>query len=120
MNYKQQLEVVKGLFIPPETELRMDCPFCLHKNVFMINTTDGGYQWYCFHASCKAKGKKDKGVKNMKYVEKVLESSGKLYVENEDFKLPENFKSIYSNEKAMQWLSKNNCLGGLVLGQSRF
>ena len=56
----------------------MDCPFCLHKNVFMINTTDGGYQWYCFHASCKAKGK-DKGVKNMKYVEKILESNKNLY-----------------------------------------
>jgi len=119
LNYKQQLEVVKGLFVPPETELRMDCPFCLHKNVFMINTTDGGYQWYCFHASCKAKGK-DKGVKNMKYVEKVLESSGKLYVENEDFKLPENFKSIYSNEKAMQWLSKNNCWEAWSWGRADF
>ena len=36
MNYKQQLEVVNGLFIPPETELRIDCPFCNNKNTIKI------------------------------------------------------------------------------------
>ena len=68
MNYKQQLEVVKGLFIPPATEMRIDCPFCTNKNTFLINTLDNGLSWYCFHASCKAKGKYQ-GDKTMEYVQ---------------------------------------------------
>ena len=59
MNYKQQLAVVEGLFIPPDSQIRMDCPFCNGKNTLSIDTTENKIGWYCFHASCKAKGKKE-------------------------------------------------------------
>ena len=59
MNYKQQLAVVEGLFIPSDTQIRMDCPFCNGRNTFSVDTTEGNLNWYCFHASCSAKGKKE-------------------------------------------------------------
>ena len=71
MNYKQQLSVVTGLFVPPDTTMRMDCPFCKNKNTLSVDTTENKLSWYCFHSSCKAKGKKE-GEKNMQYVEKVF------------------------------------------------
>ena len=67
MNYKQQLEVVQGLSIPPDTTLRMDCPFCNNKNTLSVNTTSNNIGWYCFHTPCSAKGK-HKGEKDITYV----------------------------------------------------
>ena len=40
MNYRQQLEVIKGLSIPPDTQTRMDCPFCNGRNTLSIDTTE--------------------------------------------------------------------------------
>ena len=64
MNYKQQLEVITGLFVPPDTAMRMDCPFCSGKNTLSVDTMNNNINWYCFHASCSAKGKYQ-GEKNM-------------------------------------------------------
>ena len=69
LNYKQQLNIIEGLFVPPDTLMRVDCPFCKNKNTLSIDTTENNIRWYCFHASCKAKGKKQ-GEKNMDYVKK--------------------------------------------------
>jgi hypothetical protein len=38
LNYKQQLEVIQGLSIPPDTTIRMDCPFCHNKNTLSVDT----------------------------------------------------------------------------------
>ena len=51
-----------------------------------LHTTENNINWYCFHASCKARGKKE-GEKNMQYVEKVLKGNQELYIENEEFKI---------------------------------
>ena len=58
LNYKQQLAVVEGLSLQPDIQTRMDCPFCNGRNTFSVDTTEGNINWYCFHASCSAKGKK--------------------------------------------------------------
>ena len=108
MNYKQQLNIIQGLFIPPDTQMRMDCPFCKNLNTLSVDTTENNINWYCFHSTCKARGKKE-GEKNIQYVDKVLKGNQELYIENEEFKIPDSFKGIYSNEKAMRWLSNNNC-----------
>jgi DNA primase len=115
MNYKQQLEVVNGLFIPPETELRIDCPFCNNKNTFLINTQNSSISWHCFHASCSAKGNKRK-EKNMDYVKKVF--SQPKVSELEKFILPDSFKSVHSNEKALMYLHKNNCWEACMWGRA--
>jgi hypothetical protein len=71
MNFQQQLAVVEGLGVPPDTQMRMDCPFCQNKNTFTVTTTSNSIGWYCFHASCSAKGKKN-GEKTMDYVNVTL------------------------------------------------
>jgi len=106
MNFKQQLAVVEGLLIPPDTEMRMDCPFCSNKNTLTVNTTDGSIGWYCFHASCTAKGRKQ-GEKNMSYVNTTFKQKDESL--DTEFYLPDSFKSVHSNEKAMMYLHKNNC-----------
>ena len=119
MNYKQQLAVVEGLFIPPDSQIRLDCPFCSGKNTFSVDTTENNLNWYCFHASCSAKGRK-KGEKNMDYVVKVFTGSGSFCNQTNDFQIPDSFQSIYSNEKAMRWLSNNNCWEAWSWGRADF
>jgi|TARA_R100000406_G_scaffold37778_1_gene25108 hypothetical protein len=108
LNYKQQLAVVEGLFVPPDSQIRMDCPFCKNKNTLSVDTTENKLSWYCFHASCSAKGKKD-GEKNMDYVVKVFTGSGSFCNQSNEFETPDSFQSIFSNKKAMNYLHKNNC-----------
>ena len=103
MNYKQQLSVVTGLFVPPDTTIRMDCPFCSGKNTLSVDTTENNLRWYCFHATCNAKGTQQ-GEKNMQYVEKVFHGNKDLHIEDREFQIPDSFQSIYSNEKDMRWL----------------
>ena len=115
MNYKQQLEVVKGLFVPPSTEMRVDCPFCANKNTFLISTFDNGLSWYCFHASCKAKGK-HQGEKTMDYVNTTFKK--KEESPDTEFKLPDSFKIVATNEKARMYLHKNNCWEAWAWGRA--
>ena len=70
-------------------------------------------------ASCKAKGKKE-GEKDMRYVEKVFNGNKQLHIEDSDFPIPDSFQSIYSNEKAMRWLSNNNCWESWSWGRADF
>jgi ribosomal protein L37AE/L43A len=109
LNYKQQLEVIKNLNLKQEYKERTDCPFCHNKNTMLIDTTENGIKWYCFHASCKAKGKHE-GEKKMDYViktfDKQREEKGEQFG---DFEIPESFKSVFSSERAMRYLHNNNC-----------
>ena len=59
MNYAQQLQVIQGLSLQKDIQTRMDCPFCNNKNTLSVDTTENKIGWYCFHATCKAKGKKE-------------------------------------------------------------
>ena len=106
MNYKQQLAVIEGLFIPPDTSVRMDCPFCSGKNTLSVDTSANNLSWYCFHASCNAKGKYQ-GEKNMNYVTDTFKQ--KEEIQNSTFEIPDSFVSVYSDEKSMKYLHKNNC-----------
>ncbi len=116
MNYKQQLAVVQGLSIQSDTQTRMDCPFCNGRNTFSVDTTDNKLGWYCFHASCKAKGKHE-GQKTMDYVTKTF-SNKKDDTELSSFKVPESFKSPFSHEKAMRYLQNNNCWDSFMMNRA--
>ena len=93
MNYQQQLAVIQGLSVQADTQIRMDCPFCSGKNTLSVDTTDNSLSWYCFHASCNAKGKYQ-GEKNMQYVEKVFHGNKDLHIEDREFQIPDSFQSI--------------------------
>ena len=119
MNYKQQLNVIQSLYLAKDIQTRIDCPFCNNKNTLSIDTTNNNIYWYCFHSSCKARGKKE-GEKDMQYVQKVFQGNKDLHVEDKDFELPDSFQSIYSNNKAMHWLANNNCWESWSWGRADF
>jgi len=106
MNYKQQLEVITGLFIPPDTTMRLDCPFCNGKNTLSVDTMNDNINWHCFHASCSAKGRYQ-GEKNMNYVNATFKQ--KEESSDTEFIIPDSFKILYSNDKAKKYIHKNNC-----------
>ena len=106
MNYKQQLEVVQGLSIPPDTTIRMDCPFCHNKNTLSVDTTSNNIGWYCFHTACSAKGK-HQGEKDMNYVNATFKQ--KEESSDTEFIVPDSFKILDSNDKAKKYIHKNNC-----------
>ena len=56
MNYTDQIEVIKDLGLDEGQSIRMDCPFCMRKHTFSISKEDSKVLWYCFSASCDAKG----------------------------------------------------------------
>lgn len=117
MNYQQQLEVVQNLLIQYDSEIRIDCPFCSHKNTFVVKNDDGTLYWYCFHASCSAKGKQE----NKLSMQKVYKTFNTEEVKESDkFILPDSFKSIHSNTKALDYLHKNNCWEAMSWGRAEF
>ena len=91
MNYKQQLVVIQGLQLVEDTQVRIDCPFCSGRNTLSVDTTDNNLSWYCFHASCNAKGKKQ-GEKNMQYVARVFHGNQDLSIEDVEFTIPDSLK----------------------------
>ena len=93
LNYKQQLEVIKGLSLDKDTQRRMDCPFCSGRNTLSIDTSENKISWYCFHASCTARGRKQ-GEKDMHYVQKVLSGNKDLHLEDREFVMPDSFYYI--------------------------
>jgi len=86
----------------------MDCPFCNGRNTLSIDTSDNKISWYCFHASCSAKGRQQ-GQKDMQYVQKVFQQNNNNVKVYEEFIIPDSFQSLYSNNNAMHWISDNNC-----------
>ena len=106
MNYKQQLAVVQGLFIPPDTQIRLDCPFCKNKNTLSVDTQNNSINWYFFHSTCKAKCKYG-GEKNMQYVSNTFKKIDKDI--SQEFILHDSFNIVSSNNNAQMYLHKNNC-----------
>ena len=102
-----------------DTQTRMDCPFCNGRNTLSIDTAENKISWYCFHASCSARGKYQ-GEKDMQYVQKVFYGNKDLHIEDKDFVMPESFQSIYSTDKGMRWLSDNNCWESWSWGRADF
>ena len=131
MNYKQQLNIIQGLFIPPDTQMRMDCPFCKNLNTLSVDTTENNLNWYCFHSTCKARGKKE-GEKNMQYVSttfnkkenKSYTDKSELiseYIPQEEIKnlIQEDLPFIKAtNKNAQMYLHKNNCWEAWAWGRA--
>ena len=115
MNYQQQLVVIEGLSLPSDAQIRMDCPFCSGKNTLSVDTSENKINWYCFHASCSAKGKYQ-GEKNINYVNATFKQKEKS--SDTEFKMPDSFKSTFSNEKAMKYIHKNNCSEAWAWGRA--
>jgi len=108
MNFKNQLAIIEGIIQGDDVDTRVDCPFCNHTNTLTIKKSEGKVMWYCFHASCNAKGniKKEMSIKD---VEKSLVLSSNADIKKTFF-VPENFVSVYNTEKCVEYMKKNHCV----------
>ena len=85
MDYNYQLKIINGMAVQPNTDVRMDCPFCFHKNTFTLKNISGKIMWNCFYAMCEAKGKieKDMSPEDLKkFLNMELSLQNKMKSEN--------------------------------------
>jgi len=107
MNFKKQLSIIESIISGDEIDIRMDCPFCNNQNTLTIKKSQSKLMWYCFHASCNARGTTQKEM-TIKDVESQLLSEN---TENKKrFKVPEHFVTVLSTEKCLEYMKKNNCM----------
>jgi uncharacterized membrane-anchored protein YitT (DUF2179 family) len=66
--------------------------------------------------ACKAKGKYTRREKDMTYVNSTFNQKEEM--KNLKFEMPDSFVSIYSDDKAMKYLHKNNCWEAWSWGKS--
>ena len=105
MNYADQIEVIKDLGLDEGQSVRMDCPFCMRKHTFSISKEDSKVLWYCFSASCDAKG--------AYYTEKTMHDIEHFIYQDKDkvdvdFIVPKNFISPHSSNRCLRYLMNNN------------
>ena len=115
---KYQLDYIKQLEIPSNTQVRMDCPFCLNKNTFSVNTEDGKVSWKCFHASCKIGGTTERAL-SPDDVTKFLELSSPVKTDRQqsfNWTVPNHFTNIQSSEKCLSYVKENNCYPAYLRG----
>ena len=114
MNFKNQLAIIEGIIQGDDVDTRVDCPFCNHTNTLTIKKSEGKVMWYCFHASCNAKGNIKKEM-SMKDVENSLVLSSNANIKKTFF-VPENFVSVYNTEKCVEYMKKNHCMVAYMNG----
>lgn len=105
MNYLDQINIIKDLCVDEGHSIRMDCPFCMRNNTFSISKENSKVLWYCFSASCDAKGSYNT-EKTMHDIQQYLHRP----VDNLDisFTMPRNFTSPHSNNRCLKYLRDNN------------
>lgn len=121
MNFSQQLNLIKTLVPSGEVDTRMDCPFCNGTNTLTIKRNNADLLWYCFHASCTAKGN-HQGEMTMQQVEKNLAESKTVVTKEKEkeFILPKSFVSVFSTDKCTDYFKKNHCMESHIKGKASF
>ena len=114
MDYNYQVKIINGMAVQSDTDIRIDCPFCFHKNTFTLKNISGKIMWNCFHASCNIKGsiKRDMSpeeLKNFLSLERSLPNQMK-------WSAPHYFTSVHSNARALNYLKNNNCFDAMQKG----
>tara|TARA_X000001382_G_scaffold80044_1_gene56291 strand:+ start:4001 stop:4810 length:810 start_codon:yes stop_codon:yes gene_type:complete len=110
MNYNQQLTIVKTLIPQGDLDMRCDCPFCHHSNTFVVKREQSELKWYCFSASCSARGKHEVEMSMQQVIETVVTENKAKQEKEKPFVLPTSFISILSEQKCYDYLINNNCI----------
>ena len=110
MNYNQQLTIVKTLIPQGDLDMRCDCPFCHHSNTFVVKREQSELKWYCFSASCSARGKHEVEMSMQQVIETVVTENKAKQEKEKPFVLPTSFISILSEQKCYDYLVNNNCI----------
>ncbi len=115
MNFSQQLSLIKTLVPSGEVDTRMDCPFCSGTNTLTIKRENADLLWYCFHASCSAKGNHEGEMTMEQVYETVVTKEKEKETEKEkDVVMPISFVSIFSTDKCTDYLKKNHCIESYI------
>jgi hypothetical protein len=118
MNFNQQLSLIKTLVPSGEVDTRMDCPFCSGTNTLTIKRENADLLWYCFHASCSAKGNHE-GEMTMEQVYQTVVKQNEYGNQKEHiFTQPKSFVSIFSTDKCTDYLKKNHCIESYIKGKA--
>ena len=112
MDYNYQVKVINGMSVQPDTDVRIDYPFCSHNKTFTLKNIDGKIMWNCFYALCNAKGmiSRDMSPEELKNYLSASDDAMELSPKIEcDFKLPHHFTSVHSNARCLEYIKQNNC-----------
>ena len=118
MNFNQQLSLIKTLVPSGEVDTRMDCPFCSGTNTLTIKRENADLLWYCFHASCSAKGNHEGEMTMEQVYETVVKQKEYGNQKEYIFTLPKSFVSIFSTDKCTDYLKKNHCIESYIKGKA--
>lgn len=118
MNFSQQLSLIKTLVPSGEVDTRMDCPFCSGTNTLTIKRENADLLWYCFHASCSAKGNHEGEMTMEQVYETVVKQKEYGNQKEHIFTLPKSFVSIFSTDKCTDYLKKNHCIESYLKGKT--
>lgn len=105
MNSK--IDIIKQFNVPSNGHLRVDCPFCGHKNTFSISDLDGRIVWHCFSASCGERGSINLGRSVSSLRQKLL---GKQALLSTNFALPNYLVPIRGRDACLKYLTSNNAI----------
>ena len=114
MNYREQKEVIQNIPIHTGQSIRMDCPFCFHNNTLQLTKESGQMKWYCFSASCNAKGVLDTD----KTMEDITHMIKKKSEDKIDWKVPQHFTVGHSTHQVSRYLGRNNCTDAYNQGRA--
>ena len=118
MRFNEQKNIIINLNVHSGQSTRMDCPFCFHANTLQVTKDNGQIKWYCFSASCDAKGITDieKTMEDINYmVKKKVEMMSKDYSDPEEFvahyyanpDMLKNVEQIVVEDLVIEWIVGN-------------
>jgi DNA primase len=120
MNFSQQLNLIKTLVPSGEVDTRMDCPFCQGTNTLTIKRNNADLLWYCFHASCTAKGNHEGEMTMEQVIDTVVKQNVVTKEKEKEFVLPKSFVSVFSTDKCTDYFKKNHCMESHIKGKASF
>ena len=91
------MKIINGMAVQPNTDVRIDCPFCFHPNTFTLKNIDGKIMWNCFRASCNAKGKISRDMSPEEL---------KKFLNSQELSLQNKMKSENKIKKPLEALTK--------------
>lgn len=111
MSRGHSLETVKRV-LGSRPYIRTDCPFCGGTNSFSATKESGQLKWYCFKASCKARGDVSIGLS----LSDVRAKLGGEVVKEDTFKVPDHFTSPLTQKHVLDYLERNHALQAYLDG----
>lgn len=109
IDFREQVDFIKGLRLKEGGNLRTDCPFCGGKNTFTADRSGGKLHWNCYKASCPTKGIIDTEMSS-DALKKRLENLEPEKTTRGSSPIPSVLSNVHHHDKAMEYLREVNSL----------